>query len=247
MEIPVLIPARNEETVLPAALKALSDQLLSVEPIVITNGCDDATAELAFDAGATVLESAEGKMTALQTALGYLGERALNTLLVLDADSMPISKNWSMRMTSRMEAVEPGIPLVGSGLIFLRNGSDRTSDIARRVRSNLRDIKNRDKPKGMVQGANMGLRISDESMLDDILSMPNYWPGEDRAIRDTILGNGGRRVGVTHPQSVVLTELTRVPSVWRRLKIGKQAVNRNALITYLDDAPAGSVVYSGVI
>src|SRR3990167_8107104 len=106
MKVPVLMPARNEAVSIGRSLDALASQRLEVEPIVIVNGCTDNTAEVAIDRGATVLEAEEGKTAALQQGLRYLGERSLAPLLTIDADSVPISPNWSSRMIESIREVQ---------------------------------------------------------------------------------------------------------------------------------------------
>jgi glycosyltransferase involved in cell wall biosynthesis len=63
-ELSVVIPAHDEERVLPRLLEGLADDRLEV--IVVANGCRDATADVARAAGVRVVEVAEGsKVVAL--------------------------------------------------------------------------------------------------------------------------------------------------------------------------------------
>ena len=50
-----VVPARNEATRLPRALRALRAQ--GVDALVVANGCTDATASVARQAGASVIET----------------------------------------------------------------------------------------------------------------------------------------------------------------------------------------------
>jgi glycosyltransferase involved in cell wall biosynthesis len=61
-ELSVVIPAHDEERVLPRLLSRLADDRLEV--IVVANGCRDATAEVARAAGVRVVELAEGSKIA---------------------------------------------------------------------------------------------------------------------------------------------------------------------------------------
>src|SRR5438874_618123 len=99
MSVLIIIAARNESRHVGESLDALSQQTYNVEPIVVVNGSADKTADIARTAGAFVLESEEGKMRAIQAGLRYLGRRALEPLLILDADTRPLSNNWSARLT----------------------------------------------------------------------------------------------------------------------------------------------------
>lgn len=61
-EMSVVIPAHDEERVLPRLLASLADPRLEV--IVVANGCRDATADIARTAGVRVVELAEGSKVA---------------------------------------------------------------------------------------------------------------------------------------------------------------------------------------
>ena len=61
-EMSVVIPAHNEERVLPRLLASLADARLEI--IVVANGCSDATADVARAAGVRVIELAEGSKVA---------------------------------------------------------------------------------------------------------------------------------------------------------------------------------------
>lgn len=68
-EMSVVIPAHNEERVLPRLLASLADERLEI--IVVANGCSDATADVARAAGVRVVELAEGsKIAALDAGDG---------------------------------------------------------------------------------------------------------------------------------------------------------------------------------
>jgi glycosyltransferase involved in cell wall biosynthesis len=61
-ELSVVIPAHDEERVLPRLLSRLADDRLEV--VVVANGCRDATADVARAAGAHVVELAQGSKVA---------------------------------------------------------------------------------------------------------------------------------------------------------------------------------------
>jgi glycosyltransferase involved in cell wall biosynthesis len=65
-ELSVVIPAHDEERVLPRLLSALADDRLEV--IVVANGCRDATADVARAAGVRVVELAQGSKVAALNA-----------------------------------------------------------------------------------------------------------------------------------------------------------------------------------
>src|SRR5262245_34327063 len=93
----ILVPAHDEETVLPALLGAV-DRLDSprslYEVIVVAGTCPAATARIARERGARVLERASlsqrGKGHALRWVLDHLlPEARHDAFVVLDADSRP--------------------------------------------------------------------------------------------------------------------------------------------------------------
>ena len=95
----VLIPARNEEAVLPHLLQSLREQTYSSELIdiyVIADNCTDRTAQIAREGGAEVVERFDreqiGKGYALQYLLSHIrqtkGLDAYDAFLVFDADNL---------------------------------------------------------------------------------------------------------------------------------------------------------------
>ena len=91
----VLIPAHDEEELLPASLDAVAAQDYPgelVETVVVADNCSDATAEVARRAGARVLvrndPSRPGKSQALSWALPQILD-SCDAVVVLDADCVP--------------------------------------------------------------------------------------------------------------------------------------------------------------
>lgn len=90
----VIIPAHNEELLLPRLLESLKNQ--DYEPglfrmIVIADNCTDATAAIAKEQGAVVCERSDrrdlGKGHAIRFALEKTDKRAFDAYLIIDADS----------------------------------------------------------------------------------------------------------------------------------------------------------------
>src|SRR6266568_4712325 len=94
VKTPVIIPAYNEERNIARLLSVLPADL--VEPIVAVNGSTDKTAEIAESFDVKVYDIPEqGKVPAIQYVLHHLGDRALDPLLVLDADNIPLfPRRW---------------------------------------------------------------------------------------------------------------------------------------------------------
>ncbi len=106
----ILIPAHNEETLLPQLLSNLSELDYARDDYavhVIADNCTDRTAELARHAGAIVHErfhdTLKGKGYALQFALQAIWDANVphDALVILDADSI-ISRNFLGVMSARL-------------------------------------------------------------------------------------------------------------------------------------------------
>ena len=87
----VLVPAHNEQETIAATLDAVRPQLRDGDVLlVVADNCDDATAAIARQHGAEVIERADaerrGKGYALSHGLSALANRAFDVLVILDAD-----------------------------------------------------------------------------------------------------------------------------------------------------------------
>jgi len=243
MEIPIIIAARNEELHIGSTLDALSRQDSGVEPVIVVNGSTDATADIARQAGARVIESDEGKMIAIQAGLRHLGKKSLGPLLILDSDSRPMFKGWSSRLTGELTQlpvenpaivwgpyifngeINPVLGLVLSATSMQVSWADRNSSSPRTVR-----------------GGNTGLRL-DMQTLERLLSLENYWPREDVAIFDTLKEGGGNKKVVFHPEAWVKSSGHRATTALKR--IIKERRDPNAVYDelYAADAPPNSRPY----
>lgn len=89
--VAVLIPAHNEASVIADTLSALLPQLTALDQlVVIADNCTDETAEMARQAGATVIERQDlehrGKGYALDFGLQFLASQPPDVLVIVDAD-----------------------------------------------------------------------------------------------------------------------------------------------------------------
>src|SRR5262245_284922 len=99
--ISVIIPARNEEEFLPATIEALKAQSYrNFETIVVANGCNDRTVEVARELGCRVFDlEARG----LGAARNRGGREAGGQILVfLDADTL-LPKNALKTIASKFQ------------------------------------------------------------------------------------------------------------------------------------------------
>jgi len=109
--VDILIPAHDEELLLPRLLSSLREQTDDGKArmdtiLVVADHCSDATATIARSLGATVLERStgpRGKPAALRDGLAYLKTRTRNALIVLDADCV-CSTNYLEEMAAGLDA-----------------------------------------------------------------------------------------------------------------------------------------------
>lgn len=236
--LPVLIPARNEAAVIKRTLNSLPHQ---VEPIVVANDCTDNTVEIAEKFGATVIEQEKGgKLLALQSGLKHLGERALEPVLVLDADSRPISKRWHKTM-ERATQRQPAVPRLVGGLVCFTSGIDALSGLVYSFKPVIDAKRNGD---SHIRGANLAMRITSQQLLDRILDLPNYWPGEEPALVESFRDYDGQIALTTNPMAMVATDGSRLTSLSTRITRGGQYTHNHFVDSYQQDAAAGTVAYA---
>jgi hypothetical protein len=115
--ISVVIPAHNEARVLPRLLAALRPGIESAQlaVVVVANGCDDNTADVAREAGVTVVELSGGnKIRALDA--GDVGSKDFPRFYI-DGDVV-VAADQINRMAARLrdgiEAVAPSLHLDGA-------------------------------------------------------------------------------------------------------------------------------------
>lgn len=244
MNVPIIIPARNEAHRIGETLDTLSRQVHKVEPIVVVNGTTDETADIARNAGARVLESAEGRMPALQEGLRFLGRRALENVLILDADSKPLSKNWSRRLVSETQGLPKERPAIVWGpYVFLEDINPAVGAFftATSMQVSWAD-RHKDKPR-TIRGGNTGLRICNDELLEDILVLENYWPRDDVAIYDITMKHGANKKVVFHPEAWAATSGIRLKEALKRIVKERRHATKIYDDSYAREAPPDSKPY----
>jgi glycosyltransferase involved in cell wall biosynthesis len=244
MKTPVVIAARNESGHIGHTLDALANQTLNVEPIVVVNDSTDKTADIALGYGVRVLESEAGKIPALQAGFRYLGKRALEPTLILDADSRPLSTHWITCMTSELLAMpEQSASLVWGPYIFQGEINPALGALisATSMYVTWAD-RHKDKPR-TIRGGNMGLFMKSDDLLEELLTLDNYWPRDDVAIFDTMKNHGANHRVVLHPAAWVLTSGHRTTDTLRRIAHNRKHPSKVTDDSYASDAPAGSKPY----
>ncbi len=236
--VPVLIPARNEAKCISRTLESLPG---SVEPIVITNDCVDNTAEIAGNLGATVIKSEHGgKLLALQSGLRHLGSRALDTVLIIDADSQPISKQWHKVMERACSGSRSSSPRLVGGLVYFTRGIDPLSGLVYSLKPVTDANRN---GQAHIRGANIAARIDNVDLLDQILELPNYWPGEESALVNTFKEYDAEVIQSLDPRAVVVTDGSRLTSIATRFIRGGQYTRQHFAGSYRLDASEGTLAY----
>ncbi len=232
MNTPVIIAAFDEEKYIGETLRRLSP---SVEPIVTVNGSTDKTAEIARDFGATVLDSDEqGKMPAIQRALRFLGKRALEPVLYLDADSYPVfSAAWHKSHIKKLDKSKVAVTAGALGYwegFFISNSLRYIRRSQKSVEAFLKD------DTSAVYGANMATKFGTYEILDRVLAMPHIWPGEDRAMADAVRECGGTFSQLISPASTVLMSARYTAPLTKRFRKDYNLALAESLQRYQDRA-----------
>jgi peptidoglycan/xylan/chitin deacetylase (PgdA/CDA1 family)/GT2 family glycosyltransferase len=114
--VSIVVPARNEEDLLPSCIEALQAQDYAgpIEIIIVDNGSTDRTAERARDSGVTVVtEPRHGYVIAL--ARGFTVATG-DIVATTDADTVP-PRNWISTLV-REYAGRPDVVAVGGEIYF---------------------------------------------------------------------------------------------------------------------------------
>ena len=243
MKIPVIIPAYNEEALLSRALDSLPADI--VEPIVIPNGCEDQTEAVALASGATVLSMPEAsKMRAVQEGIKLLGNRAIDPFLLLDADSHAVfPRAWARSMLSAARVVDDR-PAVVHGPIWYVNGPGPVANTFRSVRSVVRQSWYRhDDVRGYFFGANVLIHPKQPKVVDELLGLEDFWPGQDNATTDAVVRAGGKSYKTVRPGAMVATDAARHVSLTTRVVKGRVRVKGQVDASYLQQQPRGARKY----
>jgi glycosyltransferase involved in cell wall biosynthesis len=208
--IPVLIAAHNEEQTLPFSLTALARQTRPVHPLVINNASEDATAQVAEMFGAEVIDEPHaGKVRALQTGIAHVLEGAGVTggaILFTDADTVPVA-GWAHTMSAavagRPDTMATGLRIFHGAENAQQLGINGIRTVYAAIKSAARELKN---APPVAAGHNMALTSSlSETLLESLMLLPNYFPGQDAAMRDKVIENGGTVKSLFTPEGIVFT------------------------------------------
>jgi glycosyltransferase involved in cell wall biosynthesis len=248
MKTPVLIPAFNEARYIASTLESLPQDL--TDPIVIVNGSTDNTAEIAasFGARVSVIDlTDQGKLPAIQHTLCSMGKRALEPLIILDGDTRPLApRAWLNGMLRNLDTNDEEGPISTGGLVWL-TGNGIVESSSRMLFSAIKAVKSQRTHEAIysaLYGPNMGVHFRDNKVLDAILGLDHYWPGEDRAIVHTIIEHGGVHRPSLHPGMLALSQISAAAIPFKNyFQYGLAEARKQALIVYAERGAEGSVPY----
>lgn len=243
--LPVIIPAHNEERDIPSTLLALARSEIEVMPIVMDNGSSDHTADFARQMGAkTITESEPSKMRATQLGLEYAKSLGHKRVLFTDADTLP-GKKWAAAMYGLSQDIDLNSGGLLAGPVFFDHGPSLATDGIRTLNGYLRDVSRKMSTTKLplTRGANYLLTLDHEGLLyEGLQRLPaNLFPGEDLAIRDTVVQNGGKVVSTLRPETFVYTRNDRFRNLGAAVLARFQLRPRASF--YADDTPAGFQMY----
>ncbi len=250
MKTPVLIAAYNEEKRIAPTLKSLPSEL--VEPIVIVNGSNDNTAEIARSFGVQTFEvERRGKLPAIQYALQTMGARALEPLFILDADTRPVFPTlWQKHMLAALQPDDAEPRTISAPVWFTPNSEKQQSNLGtavsrsiyRQAHGALTRLQN--KGESAYYGPNEGYKLANQETLDAVVGLENFWPQEDVAVAHTVQANGGSfqqlidpRVIAKSPESVAFSPLLHYITKPTQVHLDVEAAYRR-------NAPGDSKPYS---
>lgn len=211
MKTQVLIPAQNESARIERLLRKLPAANFDVT--VVVNGSTDDTFDVADRYANTYEIEESGKLPAIQYALKQLGKTALDTLLLIDADTVPLrAESWRKHMTQALRS-EYDIPTVVSGpIVYTPNETGVVNPVFRSMFRYATTIHSKQPSLRLPQtgtqfGPNMGIHLGRPQTLDAVLELPHIWPKEDVALAMTVVESHESAVfdQILHPGATALT------------------------------------------
>lgn len=238
----VIIAAKNEEELIGTTLSKLNASI--VEPCIVVNGSNDKTAEIARRYTSNVIDlSQSSKMRALQIAVGRIGHLATKEpILFIDADSWPcFPSSWADEMTRHLKDDQTGHV---AGPFMYSHGGNGMSNMMRSLRR-IQEARNEARSgSNLPYGVNMAVKFNDET-LERFMSLENYWPGEDRAIRDLFVDGRSQNIHqCLSVKALVLTSGRYLPSLLDRFTKGARCMSQEVRKEYIDRGPDDAKPYT---
>lgn len=240
--VPVVIAARNEESNIAQLLASLAENAkqdgAEVRPIVVENGSDDRTAEVARRMGALVLHSEAFKLAALQEGVKFLKDedKLDQPILFTDADSI-VAPTWVNAMANAAEGTE--LTMVG-GRSTLDHGPSKISDMVGRLALRFEDMARKiGKKPAVARGDNTALNFANnQEMIEWYLGQDSRrMVYEDDAIGQEFVARGARFVRMLGHDAVVSSLGDRYTSLKERLRIVRKGGDEWLFKKYEADYP----------
>ena len=155
----------------------------------------------------------------------------LDGFLVLDADSRPLfPSRWPQAM-SQKASIHDGPILVGGSVAWTGEKRSTIHNIVTSIRYEHRARRLSNPP---IPEANLFIKPRFSSVLESLIEIEHFYPGEGRAIKETIDEHHGTYARTLSPFSVVQTS--------NRYLSSRGEPRANWLERYAVRAPAGSVI-----
>ncbi len=239
MSYPIIIAAKNEESYIGNTLESLS---VDTYPIVITNGCEDATAEIADSYGAKVIELEESsKMAALKAGIRAVASNVIvEGVSVLDADTRLLSKSYVSQINKSFGSVACGVLV--SPMLF---ETDKSTAVGTSLWKEIsRKRYERSAGQSFVHGANLIMRPGSSEVVERVLELDDkLWPHEDVAIVD-IFREVGEEVSTYNLRAGAITNLRGHISLPSRLLRGSATCDSVRRAWMKSRGPSGAIAYS---
>lgn len=190
--VAVVIPARDEEHGVAAAVHAVRTAALNLPPgltvdvVVVADACTDRTAEVALAAGAHVLVAMEGNVGAARAlgcawALDRADDERVTWLACTDADSV-VPPQWLLR---QLDVAASGAELVLGTVTLPREDTARHWRWLRDYRRHR--VGGRGTGHGHVHGANLGVHAAAYVAAGGFRDLPVH---EDADLVERLLASG---------------------------------------------------------
>jgi glycosyltransferase involved in cell wall biosynthesis len=236
----VLIPAFQEVAYIGRTLRALSRT--AVEPLVIVNGEDDGTGNIASGFGAEVIrEEEQGKILALQAGVRHLQDQGYpvdRPILLTDADSRPLfPSKWPGLMTRDLDEG----PAIRSGVVSPFNWNPVATTL--RTASRYREQRQARTANSIASmwGPNLAINFGKDDVRDQFLELPHIWPGADAVMAKLISDNSGSVQHSLDLAAIVLVSTRYWMPLTRRLLQGRNRSHEQVTEAYTQRSAPGVV------
>lgn len=251
MKTTVLIPAYNEAKNIARTLDKLPRDL--TEPILVLNGSEDDTGDIAASYGATVHRYEKcGKLPAIQSTLRLLGARALEPTLLLDSDTRPIfPKLWHDTFLKQLHAYDQPTYIAGPVIFTPRDGHTHVESTLltayRFYEGTQRTNDDLALGNAAYYGPNQAFKLHNRATLDRVTDLPHYWPKEDVAMAKTVVDSSeGKMFELLDMRAAALSQVSvAMPPLHHWITKDIETIDRAITGRYRLNPPENSEPYNG--